>query len=60
VKAARRILLLDAGGAAATDLRTLAESLAAQGATVVVRGWEHGYDALLDDIAAAETVVCWS
>lgn len=59
MSAARRILLLRAPTAAAEDLAAIAESLAAEGATVVSRDLRGDYDALLDEVAAADVVLCW-
>lgn len=56
----RRILVLCTGTGAVGDSKAVAESLAAQGATVLVRECDGRYDALLDDIAAADSVVCLS
>jgi hypothetical protein len=59
VSAARRVLILKVGNDATGELSALVASLAAQGASVVVRQCEGDYDPLLDDIVAAETVVFW-
>ena len=59
MKTVRRILILSTGTETPGDLSAMVESLAAQDAAVVVRRCEDDYDALLDDIAQADTVVCW-
>jgi hypothetical protein len=59
VSPTRRILLLGAATASAADLAAIAGMLALEGATVVVREAGADYDALLDEIARAEVVVCW-
>jgi predicted transglutaminase-like cysteine proteinase len=58
MSAARRILLLAAGTASATELDAVAASLRGAGATVLVRE-TRDFDALLDEIAAADAIVCW-
>ena len=58
MSAARRILLLAAATANAAELDAMAASLRREGATVVVRD-TRDFDALLDEIAGADAVVCW-
>jgi hypothetical protein len=59
VNSVRRILILVTGGEAPEGSSAISETLVAQGAAVVVRRCEGDYDALLDDIAAADVVLCW-
>lgn len=59
MSASRRILLLRAATAAAGDVAAIAEALSAEGATVVSRDLRGDYDALLDEIGAADVVLCW-
>jgi NAD(P)-dependent dehydrogenase (short-subunit alcohol dehydrogenase family) len=59
LSAARRVLVLGIPSAAADEIAAMAEALAAQGASVVVRSTRDDYDALLDAIALADTVICW-
>lgn len=61
MKDARRVLILNAAAAAEVpdQLRALAESMAAQGAVVVMRRCDEGYELLLDEIADADSVVFW-
>lgn len=56
---ARRILVLRAATASPEDIAVIVASLSAQGAAVLVRDAGGDYDALLDDIAAADTVISW-
>ena len=58
MSAARRILLIAAGTASAAELDAMVASLRDAGATVVTRD-TRDFDALLDEIAAADAVVCW-
>jgi hypothetical protein len=58
VTAARRVLLLAAATANAAELEAMAASLRGEGAVVVVRDL-HDFDAVLDEIAGADAVVCW-
>jgi len=58
VSGARRILLLAAATANAEELDALAASLRGEGAAVVVRDMRD-FDALLDEIAGADAIVCW-
>jgi sialic acid synthase SpsE len=57
--AARRILILSTGIENTGEVNALAGSLAAQGASVLMRRCGDDYDAVLDDIAQADTVVFW-
>lgn len=59
MKAVRRILILSTAIETPGDLRALVDSLTAQHAAVVVRRCGGDYDALLDDIAAVDSVICW-
>ena len=59
MKTARRVLILSSANETSGELNALAESLAAQGAVVVVRRYEDNCDPLLDEIAAADSVICW-
>ena len=58
MSSARRILLLAAATANAAELDAMAASLRGEGAAVVVRDMRD-FDALLDEIAGADAVVCW-
>lgn len=55
---ARRVLLLAAGGGDAGEIEQLQRSLSEAGASVTVRACAEPYEALLDDIARADVVVC--
>lgn len=56
---ARRVLILRTGPESSDGISAVVESLAGQGASVVVRRCEGDYEALLDEIAQADTVLCW-
>lgn len=55
----RRILILYTGDGVPGDLGALADGLAGQGAAVNLRSCDSDYDAELDAIAAADTVMYW-
>jgi hypothetical protein len=57
----RRILVLCDRSPIPGELDRMVEALTQQGATVVVRryGDGDGDDGVLDEIAAADSVVCW-
>ena len=60
MSASRRILLMGSASANAAELAAIAAMLELEGATVVVVPEGGGdYEGLLDDIAAADVVVCW-
>jgi hypothetical protein len=55
----RRILVLCDRSPIPGELDRMVEALTQQGATVVVRRCGDGDDGVLDEIAAADSVVCW-
>lgn len=57
---AKNILLLHEAGASPAGIDTLAAEARAKGDQVDVRPCAEPYDAVLDAIAAADTVVFWS
>ncbi len=59
MSAPKLILLLHAPGDAPADLGDLRLALEAQGVQVRVRPCAEPYAAVLDDIAASDTVVYW-
>jgi hypothetical protein len=59
LSAARRVLLLRAATASAEEIDVIVQSLSAQGAAVVVRDAQGDYEAILDEIAAADTILSW-
>ena len=56
---AKKILVLHEAGAAPAQLDELARDMHALGAEVVVRPCAAPYEAVLDAVAAAETIVFW-
>ena len=56
---ARRILILCEGTVIPEDAGRMAQALAGEGASVIVRACGESYDALLDEIAAADCVIGW-
>ena len=56
----RRLLVLRAAGAPAQEPEAIAGAVRAEGVEVVVRDLAGDYEALLDEIAAADTIVCWT
>ena len=56
---AKKILILHEAGAVAAELGELAADLRALGAEVVLGPCAAPYDAVLDAVAAADSVVFW-